>query len=344
MSEADFALSIDPGNTELSDLRRNAGREAALVQVEQARGLVAQGQLQRADATLREVQRLSSDPRVQQAVSPVAGALVTAAVAESDRRRAARQFPEALAVLQLALPYEPAMRERIEVVKREQAAFLKAEHDRLMAEGDQLLTRSAWTEAAARFKAAQAAVPDERGRAAEQYCRLALAADAAVERGDWPAATRGYQEMIDLRVERNGYAAAQLGRVAIRPWAIRIRSVLVTPLRPDGVPWVGPPSRTAVKVANEVVRVGGSPITVPFMVLAQPAASREPAERGDRGDRARGQAAAHPAPPRPLHDPGQLGGGRRQRLRAAHRPLPRLPRRARRRRRGAGDRGPPSAT
>ena len=94
-----------------------------------------------------------------------------------------------------------------------------------------------------------------------------MSADAAVERADWPAATRGYQEMVDLRVERNGYAAAQLGRVTIRPWAIRIRSVLVTPLRPDGVPWVGPPSRTVVKVANEVVRVGASPITVPFMVL-----------------------------------------------------------------------------
>jgi hypothetical protein len=267
VGEADFALSIDGGNAEMSGIRRDAGREQALVQVEQARSLVAQGQLQRADATLREVQRLSNDPRVQQAVSPVAGALVTAAVAESDRRRAARQFPEALAVLQLALPYEPAMQARIEVVKREQAAFLKAEHDRLMAEGDQLLTRSAWTEAAARFKAAQAAVPDERGRAAEQYCRLALAADAAVERGDWPAATRGYQEMIDLRVERNGYAAAQLGRVTVRPWAIRIRSVLVSPLRPDGVPWVGPPSRTAVKVANEVLRVGGGELTVPFLLL-----------------------------------------------------------------------------
>jgi hypothetical protein len=192
---------------------------------------------------------------------------VVAAVAESDRRRAARQFPEALAALQLALPYEPALRDRVEVVKREQAAFLRAEHDRLMAEGDQLLTRNAWAEAAARFKAAGAAVPDDRARASEQYARLAMGADAAVERADWPAATRGYQEMVDLRVERNGYAAAQLGRVAIRPWAIRIRGVLVSPLRPDGVPWVGPPSRTVVKVANEVVRVGGSGLTVPFLLM-----------------------------------------------------------------------------
>jgi hypothetical protein len=43
--------------------------------------------------------------------------------------------------------------------------------------------------------------------------------------------------------------------------------VLVSPLRPDGVPWVGPPSRTVVKVANEVVRVGGSAVTVPFMLM-----------------------------------------------------------------------------
>jgi hypothetical protein len=253
VTEADFALSIEPGNGELSELKRSAGLELALVQADEARALVAQGQLQRADATIREAK--------------VSGQLVVAAVAEADRRRAARQYPEALAVLKLALPYEPGVRERIEVVQREQAAFLRAEHDRLMVEGDQLLTRNAWAEAGARFKAAGAAVPDERARAAEQYCRLAQSADAAVTRADWAAATRGYQEMVDLRVERNGYAAAQLGRVTIRPWAIRIRSALVTPLRPDGVPWVGPPSRTVVKVANEVVRAGGQPLTVPFLLL-----------------------------------------------------------------------------
>jgi len=267
VGEADFVLSIDGSNAEMSELRRSAGREQALIQVEQARGQVAQGQLRQADATLKDAQRLSSDPKVLQGVSQVAGGLVTAAVAESERQRAARQYGEALAVLQLALPYEAGLRDRIEVVKREQAAFLRAEHDRLMVEGEQLLNRSAWTEAASRFQAASAAMPDERSKASERYARLALTAGAAVERADWPAATRGYQEMVDLRVEKNGYAVAQLGRVAVRPWAIRIRSVLVSPLRPDGVPWVGPPSRAVVKIANEVVRVGGSAITVPFMVL-----------------------------------------------------------------------------
>ena len=88
-----------------------------------------------------------------------------------------------------------------------------------------------------------------------------------MERGDWPAATRGYQEMVELRVERNGYAAAQLGRVAIRPWAVRIRSVLVSPLRPDGVPWVGPPRPFVVRVANELARVAGGPLSPPFLML-----------------------------------------------------------------------------
>ena len=45
VGEADFALSIDPGNVELSGLRRDAGRELALVEAEQARAQVAQGQL-----------------------------------------------------------------------------------------------------------------------------------------------------------------------------------------------------------------------------------------------------------------------------------------------------------
>ena len=267
VNEADFALSIDGGNVELSNIRRDAGREQALGNVEQARGQVAQGQLRQADATLRDAQRLSSDPKVLLAISQVAGGLVTAAIAESDRLRAARQFPEALAVLQLALPYEASLRERIDGVKREQAAFLRAEHDRLMAEGQQLLASNAWSEAASRFQAAQAAVPDERARASERYARLALTAEAAVARSDWPAATRAYQEMVDLRVEQNGYAAAQLGRVTVRPWAIRVRSVLVSPLRPDGVPWVGPPRRAVVQIANEVVRLGGSTLSVPFLLM-----------------------------------------------------------------------------
>jgi tetratricopeptide (TPR) repeat protein len=267
VGEADFVLSIEPGNTELSEVRRNAGRELALAEVERARAQVAQGQLRQADATIRNAQRLSNDPKVQQSLSQVSGALVTAAVADADRRRAVRQFPEALAVLQLALPYEPALRDRIEGVKQEQAAFLRAEHDRFMAEGEQLLGRNAWGEAAARFNAAQAAMPDDRARAAEQYARLAMGADAAVERGDWPAATRGYQEMVELRVERNGYAAAQLGRVTVRPWAVRIRSVLVSPLRPDGVPWVGPPRKAVVRIASELARLAGAPPNAPFLMM-----------------------------------------------------------------------------
>lgn len=267
VNEAEFALSIDGGNAELSAIRRDAGLEQALLQVEQARGQVSRGQLRQAEATLRDAQRLSNEPKVLQAISQAAGGLVTAAVAESDRLRAARQFPEALAMLQLALPYEGSLRDRIEAVKREQAAFLRAEHDRLMVEGEELLARNAWNDAAARFQAANAAMADERAKAAERYARLAPTADAAVERGDWQAATRGYQAMVDLRVERNGYAAAQLGRVTIRPWAIRFRSVLVTPLRPDGVPWVGRPSRAVVRVANEVVRLGGGSLSVPFLLM-----------------------------------------------------------------------------
>ncbi len=267
VGEADFALSIEPGHAELSDLRRNAGRELALVEAEQARSQIAQGRLRQADATIRHAQRLSNEPAVQQALSKASGALVVAASADADRRRAARQYPEALAVLQLALPYEPAVRDRIEQVRQEQAAFLRAEHDRFMDEGDQLLTRNAWADAAARFSAAQAAMPDDRARASEQYCRLALQADGAVERGDWPAATRGYQQMVDLRVERNGYAAAQLARVTVRPWAVRIRSVLVSPLRPDGVPWVGRPRPFVVRVANELARASGASPGSPFLML-----------------------------------------------------------------------------
>jgi tetratricopeptide (TPR) repeat protein len=267
VGEADFALSIEPGSAELSAIRRDAGLELALAEVEQARTLVAQGQLRQADAALRAAQGHSSDPRVTQGLSQVAGKLVVAAVADSDRLRAAQQYPEALALLQLVLPYEPAMRERVEAVRREQAAWLRSEHDRLMTEGEQLLSRFAWAEAAARFHAAHAALPDEAARAAERYARLAISAEAAVERGDWPAATRDYQEMTLLRAEQNGYAAGQLARVTIRPWAVRLRSVLVSPIRPDGMPWVGPPRPVVARIASELARAAGAPNNAPLLML-----------------------------------------------------------------------------
>jgi hypothetical protein len=267
VGEADFALSIEPGNVELSGVRRDAGLELALVETEQARALVAQGQLRQADATMRAAQSHSNDPRVSQALSRVAGQLVVAAVADSDRHRAAQDFPEALAQLQLALPYEPAMRDRIEAVRREQATWQRAEHDRLMAEGEQLLTRYAWADAAARFRAAQAALNDEAARAAERYARLAISADAAVERGDWPTATRDYQEMTRLRAEPSGFAAGQLARVMVRPWAVRLRSVLVSPVRPDGMPWVGPPRPVVARIASEVARAAGAPNNAPLLML-----------------------------------------------------------------------------
>jgi hypothetical protein len=43
--------------------------------------------------------------------------------------------------------------------------------------------------------------------------------------------------------------------------------VLVSPLRPDGVPWVGPPRPFVVRVATELARLAGTPPTAPFLVL-----------------------------------------------------------------------------
>jgi hypothetical protein len=146
-----------------------------------------------------------------------------------------------------------------------------------MAEGDGFLANNAWNDAGARYKAAQAAVPDERARALEQYARLAVGADAAVERSDWPAATRAYQQMVDLRVERNGYAAAQLERVTPRSYTVQLRSVLVSPIRPDGLPWVGPLRPTVVRAAAELARAQGVRVSsTTLMLLGQVPRENQP--------------------------------------------------------------------
>jgi hypothetical protein len=61
-------------------------------------------------------------------------------------------------------------------------------------------------------------------------------------RRDFVAAAEGYRRAVDSGLDRDGMAASRLAQVEIRPYALRIESVLLRLTRPDGRPWVGPPS------------------------------------------------------------------------------------------------------
>ncbi len=255
LAEADFALSIEPGQAELAGLRRDAARSVALERVRQAEGETSRGGLTQARNLLAEARRLSSDRAVDEAARAAERRWTVAAAAEAEKLRAARRFPEAVGLLETAAGFDPSLRPQLERAQREWAAFRDAEFNRLMAEGDRALASGAFTEAASRFRAAQASRPDERAKGMERYANLCAQGEQAIARGDFGQAERTYREAAGLRVDR-GFAEAQLGRVAVRPWAVTVRGVLIDPVRPDGTPWIGPPSARLNSVARTLAALG----------------------------------------------------------------------------------------
>lgn len=252
LNEAQFALTIDPADVELGRLRGEAAHRVALERVRAAEGELARGNLQAAQGLLVDARKLSADRAVDDAARAVERRWVGAAMDEADRLRVARRYPEALALVQAAVGYDPSLRPQLDRLGREYEDFRAAEFLRLSQEGERAMAQGAWADAAARFHAAQEARPDERVKALERYCALVQRGDQAVGHGDFEAATAAFREAAALRVDRTGYADAQLARVAVRPWAVRVRGVLVDPVRPDGTPWIGPPSVRLNRVAREL--------------------------------------------------------------------------------------------
>jgi hypothetical protein len=185
---------------------------------------------------------------------------VGAAVGEADRLRRERRYPEALALLQGAVEYDPSLRPQLDQLTREYEGFRQAEFVRLTAEGERAMAQGAWADASTRFRAALQARPDERVKAMDRYCTLVIQGDQAAGRGDFAAATTAFRDAAALRVDRGGYAEAQLARVAVRPWAVTVRGVLVDPVRPDGTPWIGPPSARLNGAARRLAAAAGGGI------------------------------------------------------------------------------------
>jgi tetratricopeptide (TPR) repeat protein len=257
LDEAQFALSIEPANLELGNLRSEAAHYVALSKVKAAEGELARGNLQGAHGLLVEARRLASDGAVDQAADAVERRFVGAATGEAERLRQARRYPEAIGLMTAAVGYDPSLRPQLDRLDREYQGFKASEFLRLAQEGDQLMARGAWAEAQGRYRAALNMKSDERVKAAERYCTLVVQGDQAAARGDYPAATSAYRDAAALRVDRSGYADAQLARVAVRPWAVTVRGVLVDPVRPDGLPWVGQPNRYVAQAARDLAAGAG---------------------------------------------------------------------------------------
>lgn len=238
LQESDFVVSVDPSRTDLAELRRRAATEVALSRLAQVQEEVVRGRFQMAAGLIQQARQLSDDPAVESAARSATQIYSSGVADESDKLRAQRRYPEAVSLLETGAQLDPSLRRRLDDTAREYDGWKRAEHDRFLADGEGHLSAGRWAEAQKSFQSAQQMQADDRARGLESYAREMLAGDEAVKKADWAAATRAYRAAAGLRVDR-GYAEEMAARVAVKPYAVTLRTVVVTPLRPNRTAWVG---------------------------------------------------------------------------------------------------------
>jgi tetratricopeptide (TPR) repeat protein len=275
LQEADFVISVDPSRSDIAGIRRQAATEVALSRLAQVQDEVVRGRLQMAAGLIQQARQLSDDPAVESAARSATQVYSSGVADESDKLRAQRRYPEAIALLQTGAQLDPGLRRRLDDTAREYDAWKGAEHDRFMADGEGHLSAGRWAEAQRSFQSAQQMRADDRARAFEQYAREMLAGDEAVNRADWAAATRAFRAAAAQRVDR-GYAEEMAAKVAVKPWSVSLRTVVVTPLRPNRQPWVGQPDRRLERIQEVLADRWSDPLAgrVLLALNEAPAANR----------------------------------------------------------------------
>jgi hypothetical protein len=242
VAETEDALTLDPANPELMAMREDAGRSLARVMLQRAREHAAERRFPDALGQVKRAASTTGDAQVQQEVAQTRAEVVALGDAEAERLRQAKAYPEALALLRLLAGVEGSRQERIQAVEAEQARYVDAEYERLAGEGDVALASRQWTEARTKYEAALSLKAGGRAEPLARYTGGLEQAEQGLARADFAAAEAGFRQAVESGLDKDGAAAQQLERVAVRPYFIRIRTLLTTPLRPGGQPWAGPAS------------------------------------------------------------------------------------------------------
>jgi tetratricopeptide (TPR) repeat protein len=239
VGEADYALEVDSGNAEIAAFRANAARSLALARISQSHGEATQGRFRVAFDMIESAKALSNDASVAQEAERARAGLASMADAESDRLRQRKAYREAVEALSVAAAIDPSKKGKLDVAQREYDAWLTAEYERYAREGDQALARKDWVAAEAGYVSALKMRPGGRAEPLSRYAGGVAAAEAALARRDYASATQGYRQAVDSGQDTSGYATSQLQLVEVRPYTVKVRSVLARPMRPDGRPWAG---------------------------------------------------------------------------------------------------------
>lgn len=238
-AEWDYAARLEPGSADYAAARADAARNVGMHRLRLSAEALGRRDLRAAFDLHARGRDVSNAPDVQAEAARLAPSLVAGAVEEARRQRAAQQYPPALELLQLAVALDGRVRPELDQVRAEYDRWLDQQYEAEARQGDQLLAQRRFAEAQARYEAALRWKKGGRAEPLLRYARGLAQGEQAVQRRDWPGATAAYEEAVRSGMDANGFAAAELERVRIRPYAIRVRTVLVKPVRPDGSPWAG---------------------------------------------------------------------------------------------------------
>jgi len=240
LGEAEYLARHEPGSADYAALRAQAGRQAGLLRLRRA-GEAAQRQDHRAAFELLAQARAASvEPAVEAEAARLQPTIVSGAVQAAMQLRAQQQYPQALELLSSAAALDGGVRPTLDQVRGEHDRWLEGRYQAQADQGDALLGQRRFAEAARAYENAIALKRGGRAEPLARYARALHSGETAVQRRDWPAATRAYDDAVKSGMDaHSGYARQQLERVQPRSYAIRVRSALVRPIRPDGSPWTG---------------------------------------------------------------------------------------------------------
>jgi hypothetical protein len=196
LAESQYALGLDPGNQAMAALHRDAGREVGRLRLRRADEALDRGESARAMELIEAARAVTEDPGVEAEARRMVPAAVEAAVAESSRLRAARQYPQAIDLLSRAARLDPGVTPRLQATQAEYDQWKDYEAERLAREGDAFLRVRRFAEARDRYVQAATIQPESRARELARYADLMLDGDAAVARRDFPDAEAHYRRAL----------------------------------------------------------------------------------------------------------------------------------------------------
>jgi tetratricopeptide (TPR) repeat protein len=239
LAEADFSLSVDPGDASVASFRAQAATQVAVRRLDAAVERAQGGDVRGALDAYHRARALSPSSEVAARAEVARGDIVGAGVAQLQGLQRERRYPQALELAAALTPLDGRMQQWTASLTQERDAFYRAEYDRLLGEGNQALRRERWEEAAGAFEAARALLDSGPAVPRAAYARHMAEADRRVQARDWRGAAEQLRGALATGEDARGLAAQRLELVEVRPYRVAVRSVLVAPVRNDGSAWAG---------------------------------------------------------------------------------------------------------